>query len=115
MPFVKSGRLKAIAFTGVARLPAAPDVPTLGESGVPDMVVDFTWHGWFVPARTPPGIVRRLNAEARHALQTARMKALMEAVSFRPVANSPETFRQFVLAEMKRYSGIVRAANIRAE
>jgi tripartite-type tricarboxylate transporter receptor subunit TctC len=115
MPFVKAGRLKAIAFTGAARLPAAPEVPTLGESGINDMVVDFTWHGWFLPAKTPNAIARRLHLEARTALQTPKMKALMEAVSFQPVASSPEDFRRFLLSEMKRYAEIVKAAGVRAE
>ena len=96
-------------------MPAAPDVPTLAESGVPDMVVDFTWHGWFVPAKTPVALVQRLNTEARNALQTPKMKGLMEAVSFQPDANSPEEFRRFVSTEMKRYAEIVRAANVRAD
>ena len=115
MPYVKSNRLRAIAFTGQSRLAAAPDVPTLAESGVADMVVDFTWHGWFVPARTAAHIVQRLNNEARKALQAPKMRVLMDAVSFQPVANSPEAFRIFVQEEMKRYADIVRAANIRAE
>ncbi len=115
MPYVKSGRLRAIGFTGQTRLAAAPDVPTFTESGIADMVVDFTWHGWFAPAKTPMDIVRRLNTEARKALQAPKMRALMEAVSFQPVANSPEEFRAFVQGEMKRYAEIVRAANIRAE
>ena len=115
MPFVKAGRLKAIAFTGAARLPAATEVPTLGESGVTDMVVDFTWHGWFLPAKTPNTIARRLHAEARNALQTSQMKALMDAVSFRPVASSPEDFRRYLLSEMKRYAEIVKAARVRLE
>jgi tripartite-type tricarboxylate transporter receptor subunit TctC len=79
------------------------------------VVVDFTWHGWFVPARTPADVVRRLNSEARNALQAPKMRALMESVSFQPVANSPEEFRAFVQGEMKRYAEIVRAANIRAD
>lgn len=115
VPYVKSGRLRAIAFTGQARLPAAPDVPTFAEAGIDNLVVDFTWHGWFVPAKTPMNIVQRLNNEARKALQSQKMHALMESVSFQPVANSPEEFRQFVETELKRYAQIVRAANIRAE
>ena len=115
MPFVKAGRLKAIAFTGAARLPAATEVPTLGESGVTDMVVDFTWHGWFLPAKTPNTVARRLHAEARNALQTSQMRALMDAVSFRPVASSPEDFRRYLLSEMKRYAEIVKAARVRLE
>ncbi len=115
VPYVKSQRLRAIAFTGQNRLPAAPDVPTLAESGIADMVVDFTWHGWFLPAKTPMDIVRRLNSEARKALQTQKMRALMDSVSFQPVANTPDEFRAFVQSEMKRYAEIVRAANIRVE
>lgn len=115
VPYVKSGRLRALAFTGQSRLPAMPDVPTLGESGITDMVVDFTWHGWFVPAKTPSAIAQRLNDEARKALQSQKMRALMDAVSFSPVANSSEAFRQFVASEMKRYAEIVRTANIRVE
>lgn len=115
VPFVKSGRLRALAFTGQSRLPAMPEVPTLNEAGITDMVVDFTWHGWFVPAKTPMAIVQRLNDEARKALQSQKMRALMDAVSFQPVANSPDAFRQFVASEMKRYAEIVRAANVRVE
>jgi tripartite-type tricarboxylate transporter receptor subunit TctC len=115
MPFVKAGRLKAIAFTGAARLPAATEVPTLGESGVTDMVVDFTWHGWFLPAKTPHTIARRLRTEARNALQTPKMKTLMDAVSFQPVASSPEDFRRYLLSEMKRYAEIVKATGVRVE
>jgi tripartite-type tricarboxylate transporter receptor subunit TctC len=115
VPLVKSGRLRAIGFTGQTRLAAAPDVPTFAEAGIADMVVDFTWHGWFVPAKTPMEIVQRLNNEARSALQTQKMRALMEAVSFQPVASSPAEFRAFVQSEMKRYAEIVRAANIRAD
>ena len=115
VPLVKSGRLRAIGFTGQTRLAATPDVPTFAEAGINDMVVDFTWHGWFVPAKTPAGIVNRLNAEARKALHAQKMRALMEAASFQPVANSPEAFRAFVQSEMKRYAEIVRAANVRAD
>ena len=115
MPFVKSGRLRALGFTGQSRLPAAPEVPTFSEAGINDMVVDFTWHGWFAPAKTPREIIQRLNNEARKALQTPKMRALMESVSFTPVANTPEEFRSFVHTEMKRYAEVVRAANVRAE
>jgi len=79
------------------------------------MVVDFTWHCWFVQAKTPMSIVHRLQAEARKALQTPQMKALMESNGFEAVGNTPEEFRAFVQSEMKRYAEIVRAANVRAE
>ena len=61
------------------------------------------------------GIVRRLHAVARRALQAPQMKALMESTGFEAVANTPEEFRAFVQSEMKRYAEIVRAANVHAE
>lgn len=115
IPYVKAGRLRALAFTGAKRHVTLPEVPTISESGIPDYVIDFTWHGWFVPAKTPMEIVRRLHAEARKALQAPAMKALMEGTGFEAVANTPEEFRAFVQSEMKRYAEIVRAANVRAE
>ena len=115
IPYVKSGRLRAIGFTGAKRHPILPEVPTLAESGVADYVIDFTWHGWFVPAKTPLEIVRRLHSEARKALQSPSMRALMESSGFEAVANTPDEFRLFVQTEMKRYAEIVRAANVVAE
>ena len=115
IPYVKSGRLRAIGFTGAKRHPILPEVPTLAESGVADYVIDFTWHGWFAPAKTPLEIVRRLQLEARKALQAPAMRALMESSGFEAVANSPEEFKIFVQTEMKRYAEIVRAANVVAE
>ncbi|MEI7681019.1 MAG: tripartite tricarboxylate transporter substrate binding protein [Betaproteobacteria bacterium] len=113
--YVKSGRLRAIGFTGAKRHPILPEVPTLAESGVADYVIDFTWHGWFAPAKTPLEIVRRLQLEARKALQAPAMRALMESSGFEAVANTPEEFKIFVQTEMKRYAEIVRAANVVAE
>ena len=115
IPYVKSGRLRAIGFTGAKRHPILPEVPTLAESGVADYVIDFTWHGWFAPAKTPLEIVRRLQLEARKALQAPAMRALMESSGFEAVANTPEEFKIFVQTEMKRYAEIVRAANVVAE
>ena len=54
LPYVQSGRLRALAFTGSRRLSLMPEVPTVAESGLPDYIVDFTWNGWFAPAATPP-------------------------------------------------------------
>jgi tripartite-type tricarboxylate transporter receptor subunit TctC len=90
-------------------------VLTFAEAGIPNMVVDFIWHGWFVRPRTPAAPVPRLNSEARKTMQAPRMRALMERVSFQPVANSPDEFRAFHHSELKRYAETVRAANIRAE
>jgi len=115
VPYVKSGRLRALGFTGSKRMTALPDVPTVAESALPDYVVDFTWNGWFAPAKTPREIVARLQGEVHKALQAPKMRAILEASGFTPVGNTPEEFRQFVQSEIKRYAAIVREANIRVE
>ena len=115
VPYVKSGRLRALGFTGSKRMATLPDVPTVAESALPDYVVDFTWNGWFAPAKTPREIVARLQGEVHKALRAPKMRAILEASGFTPVGNAPEEFRQFVQAEIKRYAEIVREANIRVE
>jgi tripartite-type tricarboxylate transporter receptor subunit TctC len=115
VPYVKAGRLRALAFTGSSRLGLLPDVPTVVESGVPDYVVDFTWNGWFAPARTPSEIITRLYMEVRKAVQAPRMRELLDNSGFTAVANPPDEFRQFVYAETKRYAEMVREAKVQPE
>jgi tripartite-type tricarboxylate transporter receptor subunit TctC len=115
VPYVKSGRLRALGFTGSSRLAILPDVPTVVEAGVPNYVVDFTWNGWFAPAGTPNEIVARLQTEVRKAVQAPRMRELLDNSGFTAVANPPDQFRKFVNAEIKRYAEMVREAKVQAE
>jgi tripartite-type tricarboxylate transporter receptor subunit TctC len=112
VPYVKAGRLKAIGFTGSKRLHSLPDVPTIAESGLPDYVVDFTWNGWFAPARTPAELILKLHAEIARAVQAPKMRELLATSGFTPVASPPEAFKKFVYGEAKRYAQLVREANI---
>lgn len=109
---VQSGRLRALGFTGSKRYGRMPDVPLISESGVPDYVVDFTWNGWFAPARTPPAILKRLQAAVSTALKTPKMIDFLDAAAFYPVGNTPEEFRLFADAELKRYAQHLREAKV---
>ena len=111
LPFVQSGRLRALAFTGSKRFSRLPDVPLVSESGIP-YVVDFTWNAWFAPARTPPEIVNRLQAAVREALKAPKVLDFLEAAAFVPVGSTPEEFRVFVAAETKRYAQVVKETRI---
>ena len=111
LPFVQSGRLRALAFTGSQRFSRLPDVPLVSESGIP-YVVDFTWNAWFAPARTPPEIVHRLQAAVREALKAPKVLDFLEAAAFVPVGSTPEEFRAFVAAETKRYAQVVKETRI---
>jgi tripartite-type tricarboxylate transporter receptor subunit TctC len=109
---VQSGRLRAIAFSGSKRFARLPQVPLVSEAGVPDYVVDFTWNAWFAPAKTPAAIVHRLYAAVREALKVPKIIDFLDASAFYPVGSTPQEFREFVNAELKRYSDAVREARI---
>ena len=112
VPYVRSGRLKAIGFTGSKRLAALPNLPTIAESGLPEYVVDFTWNGWFAPSRTPPSLITLLQTEVAKAVHAPKVRELFSMSGYTAVANAPEEFRRFVHAEVKRYAELVREARI---
>ena len=114
LPYVKAGRLRALAVSSAARVAALPDVPTFAEAGFAG-VHDDTWIGIFLPAGTPPGIVQRLNESVNQALQTVHMRDRLDALAFEPVGGSPRQFADYVKAEIAKWGRIVREGNIKAE
>lgn len=114
MPFIQSGRLRALAVTGNARLDALPAVPTLKEAGVPGVEVT-TWFGLWAPKGTPAAVIERLNASARKALATAEVKRQLEAQGDGPVGSSVTDFSAFVRAEHKHWVSFVQSAGIKVD
>jgi tripartite-type tricarboxylate transporter receptor subunit TctC len=112
LPHVQSARLRAIAFSGSKRFARLPEVPLVSEAGVPDYVVDFTWNAWFAPGKTPRAIIHRLQGAVREALKAPKVIEFLDAAAFYPVGSTPEEFREFVNAELKRYAEAVREAKI---
>jgi tripartite-type tricarboxylate transporter receptor subunit TctC len=115
MQHIKAGKVRALGFTGTARLPALPDVPTIAEAGVPGFRFVGNWDGWFAPAKTPGAIIARIYAELRQALQVPKIRESIIAAGYDPVADTPAEFRTFVDAEIRKYAEIVRAAKIEAQ
>ncbi len=114
MPYLKSGKLRAIAATGEKRPAVTPGVPTVAESGVPGFVVT----GFFLllaPGNTPKEIVSRLNAEAVKALQTPSMKETLATLGLDPVGSSPEATGAFIKAEIGKWTPIIRAAGAQTD
>jgi len=114
VPHVKSGRLKAIAVTGLERSAAAPEYPTLHESGVPGFN-GSSWLGLVAPAGTPKEIVARLNAAAVKALRSPEVRENFLAKGVEPVGSSPEEYAAFIESEIPRWAEAARAAGIKPQ
>lgn len=114
VPLIKAGRLKAIAVTGPKRVAAAPDVPTVAESGLPGYSVTG-WWGILAPAKTPLPIVRRLNQEVAKALAAPDMKERLAADGIEPGGGAPEEFALMIQTEIATWSKVIKSAGIKAE
>jgi tripartite-type tricarboxylate transporter receptor subunit TctC len=111
MPFVKDGRLRMLATVSAERLPGVPDVPTMREQGINDVV--GSWQGIFLPKGTPLDIVDRLFAVAQKTMQDENVrKRLAQGGVDIVVSKSPEDFTAFVRSENARYAGVIRDAHI---
>jgi tripartite-type tricarboxylate transporter receptor subunit TctC len=114
LPHVDAGKLRALAVTGTTRMPDLPDLPTMSESGFPDFIMTF-WTGVLAPAGTPPSIISRLNAVINEGLASPDMKASLARFKVEPKPGSPEDFAQFIAAEVKKWSGVIKAAGIKID
>ena len=107
MPHVKSGKVKALAVTSTTRSPAAPDLPTVAESGVPGFEV-IGWNGLVVPARTPKDVVAKLNAELKKALDQPDAKERFAAQGFSATWTTPEKFGAYIESEHAKWAKVVK-------
>ena len=114
LPQVKAGKLKAIGVTPRTRSAAAPEIPTLNESGLPGYEV-LNWYGVLAPIRTPRDIVAKLHGEIRRILHAPDMKSRMQAQGMDPVASAPEEFDAYIRAELARWTKVVRDAGIKPD
>ena len=111
MPFIKSGKLRAVAVTTKARSPELPDVPTIAESGYPGFDIS-TWYGLWAPKGTPAAIVAKLSEHAAMALKQPRIAEQYAGLGAQPVGSSPQVFARYVESEGKKWAEIVRAADV---
>ena len=114
LPHVTSGRLRGLAVTSAKRTPAAPDFPTVAESGLPGYEA-VSWYGLFAPAGTPRDIVVRLNAETVRVLKLPDVRQLMLAQGAEPVSDSPEQFAALVKADIAKWGDVVRKSGAKAD
>lgn len=111
---IKAGKLKALATTGDARIPELPDVPTMAQAGLQDMVV-YSWQGFAVPAGTPKPVVDQLSEALRKTLRDQRVQETLAGLGFEVVANSPADFTAFQQGEVKRWQEVIAKSGIKME
>lgn len=114
LPSAKSGKVRALAVTGAKRTGAAPELPTVAESGVPGYEV-VGWFGFAAPAGTPADVVRKLNTEINKALALPEVKDKITGAGADPMNMTPEAFSAFIRTDYTRSGMMVKASGARAE
>jgi len=114
VPYVKAGKLRALAVANRRREPLLPDVPTMDEAGLPDFRA-VIWFGLFAPKKTPDAILDRLHAATQAALKETKINAMWAEQGARVEPESRADFARFVAADGERWSRIAKAANIKME
>ncbi|HMF27023.1 MAG TPA: tripartite tricarboxylate transporter substrate binding protein [Pseudolabrys sp.] len=114
VPQVKEGKLRALAVTTPKRSAALPDVPTMGEAGLPDQESD-TMQGVLVPAGTPQPIIALLHREIGKAMAEPEVVQKLETLGFEAIASTPEQFSARIRADIPRWAKVIEVAHIKAE
>jgi tripartite-type tricarboxylate transporter receptor subunit TctC len=114
LPHVRAGKLRAIAVTSTKRSAAAPDIPTIAESGVPGYEHE-PWNGMFGPAGIPKAVLARINAEVVRVLNSPEAKKALEGDGADIVGGTPEQFGTVLKAEIAKWTKVAKAAGIKAE
>jgi tripartite-type tricarboxylate transporter receptor subunit TctC len=109
----KSGRARALAVTGKTRSPAAPEVPTMAEAGVPNYVAG-NWYGVLAPAGTPRSIVAQVNRQLNAVLGEHGVKERLIHQGYEPAGGTPEEFAKFIKSEIVAYAKLIKSAGIHA-
>ena len=114
LPFVKAGKLRALAVTDIKRSPLLPDLPTLDEAGLKGYEL-VGWNGMFVPAGTPATIVNKLHGGVVAALALPDVKERLAILGADGVGDTPQHFAAFIKADIVKWAKVVKAAGIKVE
>jgi len=114
IPFVKAGKLRALAVTTARRSASVPELPTVSEAGVPGFEA-ITWHGVVVPAATPGPLVERLNRDIVGVLGMPELRERLGALGAEIVAGTPREFADYIAAEIPKWAKVVRDSGARIE
>lgn len=113
-PHVQAGKLVALAVTTANRSSTMPEIPTMAEAGVPGYDLS-PWFGVFMPAGTPPEVVRTMNAALIEAMKLPQVKARFAVLGAEPIGSSPQAFAATLASEDAKWAKLIRERNIRAD
>jgi tripartite-type tricarboxylate transporter receptor subunit TctC len=113
MPYVREGRLRALALTGSKRSETLPDLPTVAESGLPGYEA-VGWFGLLVPAATPQATVTKISADANRVLAEREVREKMLGLGADPSGDTPEEFARFIRNDQAKWSKLMKEAGIAA-
>jgi tripartite-type tricarboxylate transporter receptor subunit TctC len=114
LPHVKSGRLRALGVTSAARSAAAPELPTLAESGLAGYEIS-SWFGLFVPSSTPAPVVDKLYRETLRVLKSPDVIDRFAREGAEPVGSSPADFSNYVRREFGKFTKVIKDNSIKAD
>ena len=114
LPHVKAGKLRGLAVTTAKRIAAAPDIPTIAESGYPEYDV-INWHGLIGPKGLPAAIVERLNREINEILKSEDFRKLLATDGLEPVGGTPGEFADTLRQEVARWNKVVQQSGIKLD
>ncbi len=111
LPFIQSGKVKALAIATVTRNPALPDVPTFAEAGMPEYKYD-SWFGFFAPAGTPAPILKKISEDIASVMKLPDVQARWQTIGALAVTNTPAEFDAVIRADVDRYGKLLKAAGV---
>jgi len=114
LPSVREGKLRALAVTSLRRSSAAPELPTIAESGYPGFEVT-NWYGLLAPARTPATIVRRLHLETVKALALPDLRSKLTDLGMEVIGNSPDEFAAAIKSEIPKWAKVIKESGIKPD
>jgi len=114
LPLIRGGRLRGLAVSTAKRTAAAPHLPTIAESGVPDFDVS-SWYAVFAPAQTPASIIRQLHSDLVAALADPPIKSRLEAQGITAIGSTPAELGAFLKSEVDKWGPLIREASIRGD
>jgi tripartite-type tricarboxylate transporter receptor subunit TctC len=113
LPYIESGKLRAIAVTSATRSPLLPNVPTIAESGYPDFTVTGQF-GYFVPTGVPRPVIERLNSAIEKTMKNPAVVANLAKLGAEPAISTPQAFDELVKKESTRWLGIINELGLKA-